>query len=170
RLGRLRAARMAPADPPLGPPLLLVYGLGGGMWGWENFQRRFAERGYLSYALELPGNGAADSRGDITVETYALHVAGALAQLGPCVVMGHSMGGLVAQKLAETEDQAGFVFLASSPPWHMLRPAYAPLWRHLFRHPWRQVIAPALGKTLLLDHSLQDHLVNRRLSPEVRES
>ncbi|HEY7839920.1 MAG TPA: alpha/beta fold hydrolase [Terriglobales bacterium] len=174
RLGRLDAWRVAPMGVPLGPPLLLVHGLGGGPWGWENFQRRFAENGYLSYAVELPGHGSdvnsprAGELGAFSIETYALYLASALAELGQCVVIGHSMGGLIAQKLAESHDQAGYVFLCSAPPWHMFRRAYWAMWRRLLWHPWRQIVAPVIGRTVLLDDSLQDELVNNRLSPEAR--
>lgn len=173
-LGRLVAWRVAPPGEPLGPPLLLVHGLGGGPWGWENFQRYFAARGYLSYAVELPGHGTdvnsarASELGAFSVETYCLYLSSVLAALGPCVVIGHSMGGLIAQKLAESHDQAGYVFLASAPPWHMFRRAYWPMWRCLLGHPWSQIVAPVCGRTVVLGNSLQDSLVNHRLSPEAR--
>ncbi len=157
-----------------GPPLVLVHGLGGGVWGWDNFQGYFAERGWRSYGLELPGHGddcdavTAEKMGQYSVETYALWVSAALAQIGPAVVIGHSMGGLVAQKLAESQHQEGYIFLASAPPWHMFRRAYGAMWRHLLRHPWREVLAPLSGRTLVLDSRLQDALVNNRLPPELR--
>lgn len=172
RLGQLNCLLASPANALAAPPLLLVHGLGGGIWGWEPFQRHFAQRGYRSYALELPGhgNGHHDPHlGIYSVETYALHVAVAMAELGHCVVIGHSMGGLVAQKLAETTAQVGYVFLASAPPWHMFRRAYARMWKHVLRHPWRQFLAPLSGRTLVLDHALQDKLVNNRLPLAVRD-
>lgn len=174
RLGRLEAWRVAPQGARQGPPLLLVHGLGGGPWGWENFQRYFAARGYLSYAVELPGHGSdvnserAGELGAFSVETYCLYLSSVLAELGSCVVIGHSMGGLIAQKLAESHDQAGYVFLASAPPWHMFRRAYWPMWRNLLCHPWSQIVAPVIGRTLVLKDSMQEALVNNRLSPEVR--
>ncbi|HUX65854.1 MAG TPA: alpha/beta hydrolase [Terriglobales bacterium] len=175
RFGHLECLRAGPERGEPGPPLLLVHGLGGGIWGWEYFQRHFAQRGFASYALELPGHGedpdpvTARKMGQYSVETYALWVAAAMAQIGPCVVVGHSMGGLVAQKLAESHAQAGFVFLASAPPWHMFRRAYAPMWRHLLRHPWRELLLPLAGHTLVLDNTLQDALVNHRLPPDLRQ-
>lgn len=171
RLGRLLATLTAPEDDVATPPILLIHGLGGGTWGWEPFQTYFAQRGYRTFAVELPGHGADCATTDCatySVETYALHVAACLPELGPCIVVGHSMGGLVAQKLAETHPQRGYVFLASAPPWHMFRRAYRPMWRHLLRHPWREVLAPSLGRPLLLDHTLQDHLVNNRLPESLR--
>ncbi|MGH9482899.1 MAG: alpha/beta hydrolase [Terriglobales bacterium] len=175
RCGQLECLLALPAGAEQGPPLVLVHGMGGGIWGWENFQRYFAECGFRSYALELPGHGdqcdpaTAVRMGTYSVESYALWVAAALADIGPGVVIGHSMGGLVAQKLAESLPQEGFIFLASAPPWHMFRRAYAPMWKHLLRHPWREVLAPLSGSTVVLDSTLQDALVNNRLPPEIRE-
>lgn len=179
RLGQLHCRLVAPARPADPTPLLLVHGLGGGLWGWEPFQLYFARQGYCSYAVELPGHssesdaaGPARRRdrqlGIYSVETYALHVAAAMMELGPCVVIGHSMGGLIAQKLAEAYPQPGYVFLASAPPWHMFRGAYAPMWRHILRHPWHELLAPLLGRTVVLDHVTQDDLVNNRLPAAVR--
>ncbi|MGH9488345.1 MAG: alpha/beta fold hydrolase [Terriglobales bacterium] len=175
RYGQLNCLTAVPDGPELDPPLLLVHGLGGGIWGWEPFQRYFASRGYRSYALELPGHGqntdaaTAEIMGTYSVETYALWVAAAMAEIGRrCVVIGHSMGGLVAQKLAESHRQPGYIFLASAPPWHMFRRAYVPMWRHLLRHPWKEVVWPLCGGTVVLDSSLQDSLVNNRLTPEIR--
>ncbi|MGH9518142.1 MAG: alpha/beta hydrolase, partial [Terriglobales bacterium] len=185
RLGQLKCQVASPADATPGsaktsPALFLIHGLGGGIWGWEPFQEYFARHGYRSFAIELPGHAPPDPLhngnghrpdeylGICSVETYALHVAAAMAELGPCIVIGHSMGGLIAQKLAEAHQQLGYVFMASAPPWHMFRRVYAPLWKHLLRHPWRQFLAPLSGSTVVLDHSLQDCLVNNRLPPQVR--
>lgn len=186
RLGQLKCQTALPAEAAVSmakakPALLLVHGLGGGIWGWERFQEYFARQGYRTFAIELPGHAPPDPLrngnghrpdeylGICSVETYALHVAAAMDELGPCIVIGHSMGGLIAQKLAEAHRQLGYVFLASAPPWHMFRRAYAPLWKHLLLHPWSQFLAPLSGSTLVLDHSLQEKLVNNRLPPEVRE-
>lgn len=181
RLGQLKCQVVSPGAGAAHAPMdvLLVHGLGGGIWGWEAFQRHFAARGHRTVAIELPGHGfepEADGKkpprdeylGICSVETYALHVAAAMRELGPCIVIGHSMGGLIAQKLAEAHQQPGYVFLASAPPWHMFRRAYAGMWRQLLRHPLRQFLSPLAGGTLVLDQKMQDKLVNNRLPPEVR--
>lgn len=146
--------------------LLLIHGLGGGSWSWETFQRECARLGVGSLAIELPRSKQDDFENFVMYAAQALHDF--QAQHGPCVVVGHSLGGLVAQKLAETEPAAGFVFLASVPPWSLLRLAYWRLWRGLLRHPWRQVVGPILGRKLLLDHGLQEELLNQRLAPDVK--
>lgn len=174
RLGSLPCREALPDVPAQRRPLLLIHGLGGGIWGWENFQNYFAAHGVASYALELPGHGregvTARPVGKYSLETYALHVAAAQRDLGRCVVIGHSMGGLIAQKLAESQPQDGYVFLASAPPWHMFRSAYWPMWQRLLRHPWKEIVLPALGQPFLMDNALQDELVNNRIPAELREA
>ncbi len=153
-------------------PVVLIHGLGGGTWGWENFQNYFAAQGRASYALELPlhapGAGVDPRLGSYSVETYALHCAAAVAQIGPCFVIGHSMGGLIAQKLAETIPNPGYVFLCSAPPWHMFRKAYWPMWKHVLCGPLRQLFSPVRRDSVLMADGMAAKLVNNRIPVEER--
>ena len=87
------------------PPLLFLHGMMAGAWYWANYQRFFTGRGYASYAVNLRGRYGSrpvPDVGKIRMGEFlddALAVARTLAE--PPVVVGHSMGGLVAQKLAE---------------------------------------------------------------------
>ena len=121
RFGDLTAAVARPtAGAPPRPPLLLVHGLAGGAWYWARYQQFFAERGYASYAVALRGRGASRpvaELGRVSMADYvqdALDVAGALGE--PPVVVGHSMGGLVAQKVAEAGAARAAVLICSAPP------------------------------------------------------
>ena len=111
-------AGLAPLAPR--PPLLLVHGLSGGAWYWARYQRFFAERGWTSYAVDLRGRGASRPVPDpgrvsmMDCVRDALDVARALPE--PPVVIGHSMGGLVAQKVAEAGAARAAVLLCSAPP------------------------------------------------------
>jgi len=77
--------------------LLFLHGVGGGHVAWDRQVPYFAARGYRALAWDQPGYG--DSPG---VDPYDLeHVSGALARLigdGPAVLVGHSMGGFIAQE------------------------------------------------------------------------
>jgi len=172
RLGHLQCDIVQPDLASVGKPVVFVHGLGGGTWGWENFQAYFAERGRTTYAPELPFHGTErDLRlGDYSVETYALYVAAVLAEIGECFVVGHSMGGIIAQKLAETTPNAGYVFLCSAPPWNMFRKAYWPMWKHILRHPLRGALQAIRQDPMVLDEALEDELVNNRLSPAMRHA
>jgi 3-oxoadipate enol-lactonase len=77
--------------------LVFLHGVGGGHAAWDEQVGHFSRLGYECVAWDQPGYGAAP-----TVAPYSFEsVAGALRDvLGdkPSVLVGHSMGGLVAQE------------------------------------------------------------------------
>lgn len=107
-------------------PILLLHGAGGGAWYWErfiNFLTSFG--GYRCYAPDLPGHGARARERILTtgVEGYVeamvdFIVAVILPAHGGLlpIIVGHSMGGLIAQKLAERGYAHKLVLLAPAPP------------------------------------------------------
>jgi 3-oxoadipate enol-lactonase len=81
-------------------PLLFLHGLGGGHHAWEHQVPYFGKLGYPSHAWDQPGYGHSP-----TVEPYDLeHVCASLVRLieslggEPMLLVGHSMGGLIAQE------------------------------------------------------------------------
>lgn len=81
-------------------PLLFLHGVGGGHHAWERQLPHFARLGYPSHAWDQPGYGKS-----ATVEPYDFEqVSAALRRLiealggEPVVLVGHSMGGMVAQE------------------------------------------------------------------------
>jgi 3-oxoadipate enol-lactonase len=79
--------------------LVFLHGVGGGHHAWDGQLPYFAERGYAAHAWDQPGYGHTPA-----VEPYDLEqVAASLRRLidsldGPAVLVGHSMGGMVAQE------------------------------------------------------------------------
>ena len=80
--------------------LLFLHGLGGGHHAWDRQLPYFAEHGFATHAWDQPGYGHTP-----IVEPYDLEqVAAALKRLieslggGPVVLVGHSMGGFIAQE------------------------------------------------------------------------
>lgn len=77
--------------------LLFLHGLGGGRAAWDPQVEYFSARGYRCIAWDQPGYGDAP-----LVEPYSLEtVTDALKRLlagKPAVLVGHSMGGLIAQE------------------------------------------------------------------------
>jgi len=119
----------APALPGVAaprPPLLFVPGMMACARIFERYQRFFAARGYASWALNLRGHcgsrpvGATFGR--VSMSDYvddALEAARALAEVYGVerpLVLGHSMGGLIAQKLAEHGAVDAAVLLCAAPP------------------------------------------------------
>jgi len=81
-------------------PLVFLHGVGGGHHAWERQLPHFAQLGYPSHAWDQPGYGES-----ATVEPYDFEqVSAALRRLiealggEPVVLVGHSMGGMVAQE------------------------------------------------------------------------
>ncbi|MCF8483160.1 MAG: alpha/beta hydrolase [Rhodospirillum sp.] len=126
---KLEVLRAMPRDRDTGdrtrPPLLFVHGAFAGAWCWaEFFLPWFAARGWDCRALSLRGHG--DSEGverldSFRLRDYAEDVTTVLDGMdAPPVLIGHSMGGMVVQKVLEdretTGDVAGAVLMASVPP------------------------------------------------------
>lgn len=116
-LSHLRWDAAAATDKP---PVLLLHGIGGGRTGWSEVGPALAQAGGCSvFALDLPGYGesAAIEPFDLAgladaVERFIVHVGAANA-----VLVGHSMGGMVAQELAARAPArvAGLVLASTSP-------------------------------------------------------
>ncbi|MCI4339731.1 MAG: alpha/beta fold hydrolase, partial [Thermoplasmata archaeon] len=92
------------------PTILLVHGMFMTFRCWDKWVRRYAARGYETVALPWPGRegSVAELNGrhpdpalaGLGFESVVDHHAGAIAALSePPIVIGHSMGGLVAQVL-----------------------------------------------------------------------
>jgi pimeloyl-ACP methyl ester carboxylesterase len=101
------------------PPILFVHGMFGGAWMFADWQRRFAELGYSSLAVNLRGHWGSrpvPEIGKVSVREYVDDALAAAATLGRPIVVGHSMGGLIAQKLAELDAVCAAALLCAAPP------------------------------------------------------
>ena len=121
RFGDLTAAVVRRASPgaAVKPPVLLIHGMFGGAWYWEPWQAFLAARGYDSHAINLRGHHGSRPVTDIGKVPLRAYVADALEvarTLRNPIVIGHSMGGLIAQKVAEAGVCRALVLLASAPP------------------------------------------------------
>ena len=89
-----------------GDPLVFLHGIGGGHAAWEPQLAAFSGR-FRCIAWDMPGYGASDPLPEMTFPA----LAGALAQLldehgiSAARVVGHSMGGMVAQEFAATRPE-----------------------------------------------------------------
>src|SRR3989338_4351473 len=100
------------------PTFLFVPGMGGTADQFENLVGAMKPR---SYALNLRGHK--DSGGELRKASfldYCDDVRDAILALGPVFLIGHSMGGLIAQVIAQETAMRPFVrkvvLLASTPP------------------------------------------------------
>lgn len=99
-----------------GTPLVLLHGAGGSADLWRRQLDGLGDAARV-VAPDLPGHGPLGGRGRPSVAGYAEWLEGFLAVLdaGPVVLVGHSMGGAVAQTLAlaRPEQLAGLVLVGT---------------------------------------------------------
>ena len=102
------------------PPILFVHGLWAGAWLWERWLPVAADRGRDTWAIELRGrNGSrpVPDLGRVRIDGFVRDVRDALDRIGPAVLVGHSMGGLVAQAVGAADPNVlAAAFLCSVPP------------------------------------------------------
>lgn len=118
RLELLEATSLAPEYPH---PLLFLHGAFTGAWCWaEHFLGHFAAQGFACYALSFRGHGASQGRESLmssSIQDYVEDLFEAVNRIGrPPVLVGHSMGGFVAQKYVEDAPVPGMALLAPVPP------------------------------------------------------
>jgi pimeloyl-ACP methyl ester carboxylesterase len=113
-----------------GPPLLLLHGSGPGVSAWANFRGNLPvlAREYTTYMLDFPGFGKSYSPDASPLATGPDAVLDFLdgLRLGPLPVLGNSMGGNVAARIAAEHPHrvsrllciggVGVALLSPSPP------------------------------------------------------
>jgi pimeloyl-ACP methyl ester carboxylesterase len=124
RVGNLVVRHEAPATTRRSAPLLLVHGLWGGAWVWDRWLPFAAARGWDTWAIEnrgRAGSGPVADLGRVRIADLVGDVREVVAHLGPCVLVGYSMGGLVAQAVAAEESNLrAVVYLCTVAPGGMI--------------------------------------------------
>lgn len=163
-IGDLFVERVDPHGKAKGPPILFVHGMWGGSWYWANYLSAAAEAGWEAWALNLRGHHGSrpvTDLGRVSVLDYVQDVLDCLRQLGEAVLVGHSMGGLVAQKVAETGGVRATVALTSAAP----RGIIVLRWPALSR--MAKYLGPMFGdRPFLISRSDANALALNQLSPD----
>ncbi|WP_337876503.1 alpha/beta fold hydrolase [Elioraea sp.] len=151
--------------------VLFLHGAAGAAWMWaEHLMAALAASGWRTAALSFRGHGASAGRESLHgfgLIDYLVDARAAIAALGgPVVVVGHSLGGLVAQMLLGDPRIRGLVLLAPVPPEGLAganwRLAFTDpvLWQEVARMPWADAAGtrPVRLRSALFSDALPDHL------------
>ncbi len=122
--GELEVIIREPSATAKPAPLLFVHGILHGAWCWDaHFLPYFAEKGYVAAALSLRGHAGSPIKGALRWASIADYVAD-VAQVADSlamrygarpIIIGHSMGGFIAQKYLERYEAPAGVLVASVP-------------------------------------------------------
>ncbi len=134
------------------PPVVMVHGIMGGAWYFAKWLKFFGARGHPAYALNLRGHHGSrpvENFGQVSVMDYVADVRDASAGIrqrhpgAPLILVGHSMGGLVVQKAAESISPGATILLSSVPPRGIPLLSW-PLFRRELKHVWAMLTSRAI--------------------------
>ena len=102
------------------PPLLFIHGLAHGAWCFaEHWLSAAAQKGFPAYAVSLRGHGGSggsQQRRRTLMRHYVHDVMQTITELPqPPVLVGHSMGAIIAQLVADRYSPRALVLLAPAP-------------------------------------------------------
>jgi pimeloyl-ACP methyl ester carboxylesterase len=102
------------------PPVLFIHGVAHGAWCFaEHWLPATADAGYPAYALSLRGHGGSGggrTLGTTLMRDYIHDIMQTIAELPqPPVLVGHSMGAILAQLVAERYPVRALVLLTPAP-------------------------------------------------------
>ncbi len=113
-------------------PIFMQHGMWHGAWCWQQWQELFAQWGWVSHAISLPGHAGSPAKRPVyfcTLDYYLKFLQAEVERLPvPPILMGHSMGGALTQWFLKyvRDDLPAAVLVA---PWesHSAVRGY-PLW------------------------------------------
>ena len=120
---KLEILECLPDKEPKVNPLLFIHGANHGAGCWkDNFLPYFCAKGYPSYAVSLRGHGKSEGREQLSSFSLSDYLEDILEVILPFklkpVLIGHSMGGAIVQKIMHIRPDAmkAAVLMASVPP------------------------------------------------------
>lgn len=160
-------------------PVLMIHGAFCGGWSFASWRTVFEARGFAVHTPTLLHHAstevAAQSLGGVSLRDYLAELSSLIDSFeSPPIVIGHSMGGLLAQMLATTLRVRALVLLAPLAPWGIFPSTafewaamQALWWEGAF---WNKVLKPkhALASAYALEFvpERERESVLRRLVPE----
>ncbi len=139
--------------------VFMIHGMWGGPWNWDNYKGFFEEKGYrcvvptLRYHDVDPSSPPHPALGSTSVLDYASDLEEEIRKLDDKpIIMGHSMGGLLAQMLASRGLGEAAVFITPAAPRGIMSITPSALWSFksaftrwgFWRKPYRQSFREAV--------------------------
>jgi pimeloyl-ACP methyl ester carboxylesterase len=125
-MGEIEVLRAEPKVKTGMPPVVFIHGMWHGAWCWEgNFMKRFADAGFPSLAVSMPGHGSSPGPkriNSLRLKDYVGEVKKLVDSLDALpILIGHSMGGMIIQKYLEDSPCAAAVLVCPVPSSGLLR-------------------------------------------------
>ena len=101
------------------PPVLFIHGYFAGAFVFDGWLRRFAAKGFPAFAVNLRGREGSRPGTDLgaaSIVDFADDAERVARAVGATSIVGHSMGGLIAQKLAERGVPDRMALVCPAPP------------------------------------------------------
>lgn len=101
-------------------PILFIHGAFTQASRWQPWLAYFSALGHPCLAVSLPAHEPPDPArlANLTFHDYVEAMKAVVGTFDtPPVIVGHSMGGLIAQHVAAATPCAGLVLVSSAPPW-----------------------------------------------------
>jgi pimeloyl-ACP methyl ester carboxylesterase len=118
RIGNLTTLRVADQSAAA-RPVLFLHGYFADATVFEDWLPLFAARGFAPVAVNLRGRAGSRPEteiGGVSIDDYVEDAALVARALGRPLVVGHSMGGLLAQRLAALDLVEAAALIAPAPP------------------------------------------------------
>ena len=106
-----------------GAPLVLLHGLSGSSNSWAPVTERFGAA-WRVWSLDFRGHGRSEhADGDYLFDDYVADATRLLEAIGePAVIVGHSLGSLVAATLAQDDHPLVTAVFLEDPPLYLVEP------------------------------------------------
>ncbi len=144
--------------------IFMIHGMWGGGWVWENYKKFFGDKGYRCITPTLPFHDIDPKEtpppklGTTSLLDYAEDLEKEIKKLNtPPILMGHSMGGLLAQILGSRGLAKALVLLTPASPaginalkLSVIKSFWSGLIKCLRKKPFRQTFKEAAYSTLYL--------------------